>query len=260
MSTTAVPAALVINTNTPLAPCAPAQTWLQRHERLIIVLLVVMLGGWFVQRHYDRAAAAATTRATIAEAKAATADSVAAQSAATLQQAMQQVQAVNATLTAQNAVLAQLITSRQAAVVVQQKTDATLPPSALASRIATLASAPPAEVTLDGANINLGRNAAVDVAQTLELVPVLQANLASETEVAKNLQTEINEDNLLMQDYGKQITDLSAARTADAAASKAEIAQVKAEAKKNNIKWFKRGLYVGFGIGFIIGEKVGKIL
>ncbi len=63
-----------------------------------------------------------------------------------------------------------------------------------------------------------------------------------------------------MQDYGKQITDLNAARTADAAASKAEIAQVKAEGKKNNIKWFKRGLYAGLGIGFIIGEKVGKIL
>jgi hypothetical protein len=242
------------------APVVTPLSWLQKHERIVIAAMVIALGAWLVQRHYNVAAQDATTRATIAEAKAATADSTAAQSAATLQQAIAAVQANNATLVAQNQALAQLVASRQTAVVVQQHTDSTLSQSALSTKIAALASAPPAEVTFDDTNIRLGRNAAVDVVQTLELVQPLQASLADETTIAKNTQTELDGANKIIADQGTDIVNLSTARTADAAACQAELKQEKADAKKNNIKWFRRGVYVGFVGGFIVGEKVGKFL
>ena len=242
----------------PATPITPTpgiiSAYLKAHERLLMFVLFIGLCGWGLQKYYDRASTAATTRATIAESKAAMADQAAATNAALLQQVIQQVQANNAALAAQNQALAQALSARQAAVIIQQKTDTTLPPTALASRIATLSGAPPAEVTIDGANIALAHNAAVAVAQTLEVVPVLKQNLADETTIAENTQKEVDEDNSLMSDYGTQITDLKVARTADAAACKTEVAQVKADSKKNSIKWFKRGFIVGFLGGLWAGH------
>lgn len=228
-------------------------SWFQKHERLLIVLMIVCLGAWLIQRHYNVAAQDATTRATIAEAKAASADTSAAQSAVVLQQAIQQVNVENATLAAQNAALAQALTARQTATVVQQRTDSALTQSALSSRIATLSSAPPAEVTFDDANVRLGRNAAVAVAQSLELVPTLQANLADETNIAKNTQSELDGANGLIIKQSTDITALGIARTADAVSCQAELKQVKAASRANSMKWFKRGFITGNVTGFLGG-------
>jgi hypothetical protein len=246
----------------PITPSVPAQitaaqTWLQKHERIIIVLIVCALGAWGIQRYYDGAALAAATKATVAEAHATTADATAAKDAATQAQVNQQYQVMVQTLTEQNKQLATALATRQAQVVVQQKTDTTLAPSALADRIATLSSAPPAEVTLDGANIALGRNAAVAVAQTLELVPVLQDNLKDETTLADNRQKMIDADTAEQIAFGKEITDLNAARTADAAACKAEVSAAKAQGRKSGVKWFKRGFIAGFLSGLWAGHAAG---
>ena len=138
----------------------------------------------------------------------------------------------------------------------QQKTDATLPPTAIAQKIATLSGAPPAEVTIDGDNVRLGRNASVAVAQTLELVPVLQANLKDETTIAQNTQTSLDNANGVIFKQGGVITDLNAARVADGAKCTADLNQVKADAKKNNFKWFKRGFIVGF-LGGLYAHTLG---
>jgi len=242
---------------TPAKPAAAAQSWLQKHERIIIVLIICTLGAWGIQRYFDHGAEVASAHATVAEAKAATADATAAKDEATLAQVNQQYLAMLQTLTAQNQQLATALSARQAQVVVQQKVDTTLAPAALADRISTLANAPSGTITLDGANISLARPGAVAVAQSLELIPVLQANLKDETQIAVNTQTALNKSDGVISDYRQQVLDLNTARTADATACKAEIAQVKATSRKNNLKWFKRGLFVGFLGGIWAGHAAG---
>ena len=185
--------------STPAIP-QPAKTeiisaYLKTHERLIIVALAIALSAWGLSKYYDRAATLADARAVIADAHAAIVDKTAAQSLATLQLALAEKDATNLMLAQQNAALAAAITSRQTAVVVQQKKDATLPPTDLALKITALADAPPAEVTVEGDSIRLGRNASVSVAQALEVAPVLQASLNDETTIAKNTQVELDAAN-----------------------------------------------------------------
>src|SRR5208337_3272321 len=228
-------------------------SWLQKHERLLIVAMVLIFGYVGINHYLNNAAAKAEIRATVAEAKAATSDDAAVKAASAVAQIQQQYQVLATHDQALIASLAQAAVARQATTVAQQKTDTTLAPSALASRIATLSSAPPAEVTLSGDSINLGRNAAVAVAQTLELVPELRADLKDETSIATATQAQLTSANGVIAAQGIQITALNIARTADAGACKADLAQVKSDAHKQNMTWFKRGLKIGGVGGFIAG-------
>jgi len=252
-STPTVP---VVKITTPPTELGIVSAYLKAHERLIIVALVIALSAWGLQKWDNHAAAAADTRAAIADANAATTDKTAAQSLAILQQALAEKNATNQILAQQNAALAAAITSRQAAVVVQQKTDTTLEPSALASRIATLSSAPPAEVTLEGVNINLGHNAALAVVQSLEVIPVLQANVKDETDIAKNLQTELNNANGLLTTQGTAIMNLNTARTADAAACVADKNKAVAAVKKSRWHWVERAAEIGLVVGIWAGTHI----
>jgi DNA primase len=248
MSSAAVPPVVETKIATLAVPVAPGivSAYLKAHERLIIVVLFFGLLGWGIQKWDNHAAAAADTRATIADAHAATTDKTAAQSLAILQQALAEKNATNQMLAQQNAALAAAITSRQSAVVVQQKTDSSLAPSALATHIAALSGVVPAEVVFDGVNIDLSKNAALAVAQSLEVVPELQANLQDETTIAKNTQTELDGANSLVVTQGTAITALNSARAADAAACDADKKKITADARKQNMKWFRRGIFVGF--------------
>jgi hypothetical protein len=257
MSTTATPQpAATVVTLTKIATASEGWAWLRAHERIVIVAMVIALSAWGLQKWDNHAAAAADTRAAIADAHAADVDKTAAQSVAILQQALAEKNATNALLAQENAALASAISSRQTTVIVQQKTDATLPPTALAQKIATLSGAPPAEVTIDGDAVRLGRNASVSVAQTLELVPVLQANLKDETTIAQNTQTSLDNANSIISQVDGVITDLNAVHAADSAKCTADLNQVKADAKKNNFKWFKRGFIVGF-LGGLYAHALG---
>jgi hypothetical protein len=243
-------------------PSVPAHipsplSWLQKHERIVIVALACALGAWGFQKYCDHAVDVADTRAAVAESKAAVADSTAAKNAVVVAQVTQQYQAMVQTLTAQNQTLASALSARQAQVAIQKKADTTLAPAALADRIATLSSVPPESVNLEGENISLTRPGAIAVAQALEEVPVLRANLQDETQIAVNEKTELDNADKLIGQQALQITDLNNARTADAAQYKAELAAAKAVGRKNSIKWFKRGFIVGLVSGLWAGHAAG---
>lgn len=97
-----------------------------------------------------------------------------AQLAQVAQQANAQLQQANAQLSAANAQLSK-------ALAQQKATDATLPPTALAARMQTLAGAPDGSVKAQPDNsINLTPPAAIAVTQSLENVPALQAQVAND--------------------------------------------------------------------------------
>jgi hypothetical protein len=88
----------------------------------------------------------------------------------------------------------------------------------------------------------------------LESVPVLTANLADETKVAGNYQAELEKSDLLTADLNIQVTGLNTQLTAQTKACVAQVTAVKAEGKKNSVKWFKRGFLVGFVAGLFGGH------
>jgi hypothetical protein len=83
----------------------------------------------------------------------------------------------------------------------------------------------------------------------LESVPVLTANLADQTKIAQNYQDELQKSDVLANNLNAQITGLNTLVTDNAKACTAQVAAVKADARKGKIKMFKWG----FGLGFIAG-------
>jgi hypothetical protein len=229
-------------------------SWLERHERIVIVFLVLLTVGWLGTHYLNNAAAHATIQERAEERAVTTAEQTAAKNAVSVEQVTQQYQALVQTLSARNASLAVALTTRRTAVATQQHTDVTLATPVLATHIATLANAPDGSVIASGDNISLARPGAVAVAQSLEAVPELQANLTDETTIATNTQDELDKANTLIVAQGTQITDLNTTAVKKDTECKDEIKVQVTTARKSKFTWFKRGLVVGFIAGFFSGH------
>ena len=232
-------------------------SWLQRHERIIIVALVLLVGGWAYGKYADASASKAETRATVAEQALVLQKATNAQNAATTASVLAQYQTMITALSAQNASLATAAASRQAAVVSNQHTDATLALPELANRLKTLGNAPDGTVSVTGNQVNITQPGAVAVTQTLETIPALQADL-------KDTQALLGATEVAKEQAGKviaaqttEITGLNLQIVDADKAHKAEITAVKAEGRKNSVKWFKRGFGLGFLAGLFAGHAAG---
>ena len=235
-------------------PIKAGWQWLLAHERLIIVALVLAVGAFGISKYFDVSAARADARAVAAQQQAV--DAKANTAAATLQasQTASQYQAMVEALTRENAALALAVTSRN--TVLQQNTakKETAPLPELMSRWNTLAGT---DVTVKGADAIVSDTSSRKTVNLLEQVPVLQANLTDETTIAANRQAELEKSDVLANNLNVEIGALNNQLTADAKACTLNIAAVKADGKKNSVKWFKRGLIVGFLGGLFVGHAAG---
>jgi hypothetical protein len=240
-----------IMSTTPAAPVAtPAvQSWLQKHERIVIVALVLAAGSWGLQHYLDNAAAKAETRATVAEQALVLQKAADTQLASTVAQVTQQYQAMVQALTAQNSSLAAAAASRQTAQTANQAKDATLPLIDLANRLQTLGKAPEGTVSASGNSVNLTQPGAVAVVQQLETIPELQGDLKDTQAALGASQGALTQAGTVITGQAKEITGLNLAATDQDKACKTQIAAVKADARKSKIKWFK----IGFISGFVTG-------
>lgn len=166
------------------------------------------------------------------------------------QQVAQQAAAVAAQqqeTTRLNAALEQANATLVSALAKQQTTDKTLPPTALAQRIETLAALPPQSVVPQAnQHFDLTPAGAVGIAVTLEQVPALQGQL-------KNTQDEkASTDKLLASTQG-QVTTLNSQvdglklqlGDADKVCTD-KIKVVKDDARKSKRRWFIIGYVAGF--------------
>jgi hypothetical protein len=241
---------------TPATPTVTtvAQTWLQKHERIVIVFLVLLAGGWGYSKYADASASKANTRAQVAEAALASQNATDTKNAATTATVLAQYQAMVATLSAQNASLAAAAAQRQAIVAKNQAQDTTLALPVLAERLGTLGNVPAGQVSTDQNHVILTQPGAVAVTQTLETIPALKSDLADETALATAAQTTQAKGTEVIADQAKQIDGLNLAALDADKVCKAQVAQAKAAGRKSKVRWFKIGFVTGFVSGLWAGH------
>ena len=227
------------------------QSWLRTHERLLALALVLLVGYFGLNHILDSRATAAEARASVAEQTLITQKAQDAQLATTVAQVTQQYQQLIVNLGVQNSALATSLAARQRAQATQIATDAHLPLNALATRLQSLGQAPLESVTVSQDKIELAQAGAVAVTQTLELLPVAQADLKDTQATLGATQGALTQANVVIADQVKQITGLNTALVLADNKDKADVAALKAEGRKNSAKWFFRGTVIGFIAGLL---------
>lgn len=222
----------------------PISGYIKAHERLIIVVVLSVL-SWFTFGKIENAIAAhdnanlqqAKVVASVQQEKNDATAALVAQQAAQYQALAEKVQTQNAQLEQANVALS-------AALVKQQKTDASLPLPDLANRWTALV--PEAKPTATPTGLAVDTPGAVATVQQLELVPVQQQKLAT-------TQTELtNDDQLLTAAHTlngtleTQVTGLQLQLTDNTKVCTDQIAVVRAQARKSKRRWFVAGVVVGW--------------
>ena len=234
----------------------PKTSWFITHQTLITIVLSLSL-GYFVSDKalsivsvYENHKVQADTAVLNTQKTAVDADLAQAKTELT------DYQAALAQSTQQNAALAAVIANRTQTVVVQQKADAALPPTQLATRWQGLVKDNGVSASANGYTVT--PNAAINTVDQLEEVPVLQQNLADETTKTGNLQTDINSANTVISQDKTVVIGLQTELTDQNNVCKSEIGSLQTELKKQKlvgiwakIKWFGAGFVSGFTTGFV---------
>ena len=243
MSTTPVPVLAV-----PLSQIVSKDiSWLKQHETLLIVLMVLLVGTFVVYKYFDLAANIEDHKAQQAQATLTVQTQKDAATLVSSQQALASYQTTIAQTLAANTALANAVASRNTQVIVQQATDKTLPPTALATRWSGLVNDPGVTPSVEG--YTLSASAGLATVTQLEQVPVLQLDLMDETTKATNLQSDVDKANGVIADGKTLVIGLQAQLVDQSKADAATLKAVKANARKGKMKSF----FVGFGIGFASG-------
>ena len=217
--------------------------YLKAHERLLLALVAagvlwVAIGkiDTLIQHHDDANLKQAQVIAAQDASKNAAIAAQVASDKATFDALQAKLQAEDAALVQANVALATALTK-------QQKIDATLPPTDLVARWNTLV--PSANVTVSTNGETLPNSGAVATVQQLEIIPVQQEEITNE-------QTLVANGNALAVVQTKQVTDLTAQVTGlklqsvdDAKVCQAQIAVVKADARKSKRRYFIAGFVAG---------------
>jgi hypothetical protein len=218
-------------------------TYFKTHERLLLALI----GGvalWFAIGRVD------TLIANHDNANLKQAQVVASQQAeknqALAAQATEQAvqyQALAAKVDAENAALVQANATLSAALVKQQKTDATLPPTELVARLNTLV--PQADATVTPTGVALPEAGAIATVQQLEQVPVLNSELSNTKEQLENVDSLLKASTGQVATLTDEVSGLKLEAVDSAKVCTAQIATVKAEARRSKRRWFVAGFVAG---------------
>ena len=230
----------------------PISVYLKAHEKLVL-LVIAGLVLWFgigkvdtlIQRHDSANIQQAKVVAQVQQEKN---DALAKQIA----QDKADYTALSAQVNARDAQLVQLQATLVTALAKQQATDKISTPTELTQRWNVLV--PEAGAAVTPAGVTLPSEGARATVIELEKAPVLQQQLAAQTE-------ELSNANKLVAAEGTQVTSLTAlvgglqAKSVDdAKVCDARVKVVKAEARKSKLRFFKWGFITGFLTGVYVGH------
>ena len=222
----------------------PIRTFLKDHERLVLAVIAGLV-LWFaivkvdtlIANHDNATLQQAQVVAAVQEEKnVALAKQVAEQAA--------EYKALADKVNAQNAALEQANVNLANALIKQQHTDAGLPPTELVARLNTLV--PNANASITNGQTTLPQSGTVAVVQELEKVPVLTTQLQNKGTELDNAQKLLGTSQGQVATLTEQVTGLQVKAVDDAKVCAAQIAVVKAEARRSKRRWFYAGVIIGF--------------
>lgn len=235
-----------------------AETWILRHERLIIIVLALVFLGWIGSKWIDHSATVDKQKAVVAQQELADQKDKDSQLAAQVKQSTTEYQQLVTQLAQQNQQLAANITQRNTALIVQQASDQKLTNPQVATRWQQVApNVAPNAVTPTATGVEVTQQGARDTVAALEQIPVLQKDLKDSQQEFTNQQQELDKSNQLVSQLNLQVTGLGTQITDGQKACKAEITSVKADARKGKMKWFKIGFVTGFVSGLWVSHATG---
>ena len=151
--------------------------------------------------------------------------------------------ALQAKLQAEDDALVQANVALATALTKQQKTDATLPPTDLVARWNALVPQAAASVTTNG--VTLPSTGAIATVQQLEIIPVQQEEITNEQTLVANGNALAVAQTKQVADLTSQVTGLKLQSVDDAKVCQAQIAVVKADARRSKRRWFIAGFVAG---------------
>lgn len=234
----------ITSTNIPLPPVQRAESWLKHHEKMILAII----GGlvlWFAIGKIDTLianhdAANLQQAKVVAQVQQSKNDALTAQIASDKAAFDAQV----AKLDVRDAQLQSLQVQLVTALAKQQHTDATLPPTELVARFNTLVPAAGASVVPNG--VMLPEQGAVATIQELENVPVLKQELTASQEQTSNVTILLGAETKQVTDRDSLISGLRLEAVDQTKVCTAQIAVVKAAARKSKRHWFIAGVVTGW--------------
>lgn len=221
-------------------------SWLQRHEKLVLAVIAGLV-LWFgigkidtLIANHDHAnlSQAAIVAGVQAEKNAALAAQVAEQ-AMLYKELADKVQAQNAALEQANVNLAN-------ALIKQQRTDATMTDPQLAIRWLDLVPSADPLLAAPNGGLIVTHTGAVATVQRLEEVPVLKTELSNTNGQLANVDKLLTASTGQVATLNGQVTGLQLQIVDNSKVCTAQIAVVKADARKSKRRWFYAGMVVGF--------------
>src|ERR1035437_673016 len=221
-----------------------AETWLKQHEKLVLAVIAGLV-LWFgigridtlIANHDHAALQQAQVVAAVQEEKNVALAKQVAQQAADYKALAVQVNAQNAALEQANVNLAN-------ALVKQQRTDATLPPSELVARWNALV--PQAGATVTPSGVTLPSVGAVATVVELERVPVLTTQLQNKGTELDNTQKLLGISQGQVTTLTSQVTGLQLLIVDNSKVCNETIKTVKDDARRPKRRWFIVGYVAGF--------------
>jgi len=219
------------------------QTWLQKHERIVLLFLLLSFGVYVVEKVDNRIAARDSAQAAALQQAAQTAAQKSAQDAQTALQAQAALQVAQTAYQQETAVLKAALAKDEASLAAQQKVDSTLPPDALVARwnqlLPGLTLQPMVGMTPeDPSGVFVPTDSAQKTVEALEEVPVLKREFQDSMNALAKAETTVNACESANTALTTEIADLKTQNTADAAAAKAALAAEKAKSRKSKWHWF----------------------
>lgn len=227
-------------------------SWVKHHLILLAVIIIFFFGGVYFVVHLlanNTAANNAQWQQVLA---------VTEQHVQTLESKLTDDEKARANVQAQQqAIISQLATAiaqRNAAVDKQTKIDATLSASEIATRLSQLSQAKVGEITAQGDNIVIDLPIGRTVMASLDLLPVVQADLADTQQQLAGETTIASSANAMIEEQKMVIDSINQLAAIQQKATAATVSDLKAQARKSKLKYLGVGYIAGLlsGIGLRI--------
>jgi len=229
---------------------ATKQTWLQKHERIVILVLMLVFGVYVVEKIDNRIAARDAANFAALQQAAQTAATQVQQAAQAASQAQTALQAASEAYQKETIALKATLAQEQASLAARQKVDSTLPPDALVARwnklLPGLTLHPMiGQTPEDPSGVFVPTDSAQRTVEFMESVPVLTTEVVETKSGLNSAQDAYQACLKANAAEAEEVADLKTQNTADAAAAKSELAAEKAKARKSKWHWFEAGFVAG---------------